>query len=1772
MPFNYSYAFSTTLNKIQGHRTKYEQAEKELGELVQRKKLEAKRLQSLTALGKGEETEATQLKASLSTLETSISQKNTELSKSVSDLLKDRETLTSLGGSDKLKQWSDDFPILLLPVRLETRFMRIKHVYKRSRETGEAYPRYRDTFELWVRVFPDDIHASTFEASLTEEELTTGKQFWENFYAQSDEVGHLGAWRGLCTAFGVHRSAYVAEQTAPPEYDKETQLFSGVPTWMHLDDIPKRSASWTKAPHTQLLPDRFTFITERGGTRNEYQGKLIPEHLQLGIDPESETEEDFDQENGSLNMPEGLRWMTDFDAAVEAGMAIKIELSTTDPGLGFDRVMALGVKLSADPEESKDFVEHMIQHHRYTDGGFAIVPQGTPTNNTEEGSSGYNEVELDPDTMFAAERLNPLFEAASDSSDKKDGQWLADALGIDYSALEHILHAGGADIAEGQMMNQALWPATLKNYLSTLLYPAFTEAEVSEAETFFKEYVSGRGMAPAFRIGNQPYGILPTTAFSKWKYSETDSQHSFHKNLFEGLLTGMSTTWSELGNMVKHVGADSISDLSEDFMNIIGLHASSVDFYQRFFIGSEFFSNLVKFREEKSGYNYNPSGNGITDEEWTSLTDRYNFDLANDPFVYDVLAMDEERNLNGPVVTDQPLSEEDSLPGIGESSSNYIKWLSSATHDFVKNENFSNIGAEADADAPQSLLYLILRHALLLEYANSSLKVLVEAGKLSSYAVKPQEMLGIADIQFSSQNELELEGLVSKEQRFFFDPDKLGGSGPLSGPTNPLFTPMSSPFNPFGSSGASGSGSNDNPILIKEIDFKKAELTGTSPNFRNTSLAVESVTGTMKMGDFLDREIMLKTPNSQSLRKLKSTLAALQNLPTARLERAFAEHVDLCSHRLDAWMLGLVNERLFSKRNASETRQTGLYLGAAGWVDELEKGGFDGVHVREVFRKSGAAISSRSKSDYTIGEQVDHFKGEYYRYLGYNYVTRLELDADAKRFRARVASDSNNQGFIHTPSLNHAVTAAILRSGYMAHYDADDPNTPLAVNLDSKRVRKAIYYLEGMQNGQSLGALLGYQFERLLHENEDGLELDKYIYDLRVQYPLVSGGVVDNDSGDSIETVEASNVIDGLQLVEGYREAQDGGSDWLSELTFDSTTEKDAINAAADTLMDHLDAISDLTLTESVFQIARGNQERAKAMLNAVSGNSSHFPMPQVQETPRTGDVLTHKVFVQLDTEAEAKQWTYRGTQRSFASAPLNKWLADSLGNGRDIVVQTKADWTDDTGAEKTRTIWYSMYSLGLEAIDLVHLVGAQLESPDQGELMRLLTYRTRLSVRDNSAKVEVKLSATNASTGKTPLIHLLPLIESLWEMVKDSRPLRADDLQLSGTSETGTGGIDLAAFRAQVKELMDHRSAPYQMKRTMQYLNIYVRYVRDREDWGRFMNSLRSRLVYAFNLGVPGSIPESAYGDSEEDRAILIAQGERVLERVKQRYNDAQAKWDEADDASEAAQLKAYQEIAELLYGPSFSLIPTFSLHNPDEITQAHAHTNTGNLLSEGGDFPMDEWLQGISRVRERMHNLQQFEVLKGTIQGTFEETSLQPVQLPHTLDESGQANSKWLGIEFPDDYEVPGDTLSLVGSFIPGYDPNGLQCGLLVDEWNEVIPHKEETTGIALHFDQPDAQAPQSLLLVVTPEETGSWKWDDLVDSIGDTLDLARQRAVEPDLLTDTGFPQVLPMLWFALSGEEGVATLDLAHNMSTTFSGVFNSDLRYDFVNTDLFLYKP
>mgnify|MGYP000848392145 CR=1 FL=1 len=145
----------------------------------------------------------------------------------------------------------------------------------------------------------------------------------------------------------------------------------------------------------------------------------------------------------------------------------------------------------------------------------------------------------------------------------------------------------------------------------------------------------------------------------------------------------------------------------------------------------------------------------------------------------------------------------------------------------------------------------------------------------------------------------------------------------------------------------------------------------------------------------------------------------------------------------------------------------------------------------------------------------------------------------------------------------------------------------LALDLSSERVRLAKWLLDGVRQGQPLGALLGYRFERRLHD----LKLDQFIKAFRELAPLVAKKLEQTNL--PVESIAANNVVDGLRLRQRWkteREALLAGpglpKPTLGKPYTDTINELNALD-------DAVDAVSDAVVAESVYQAVRGNTTRA---------------------------------------------------------------------------------------------------------------------------------------------------------------------------------------------------------------------------------------------------------------------------------------------------------------------------------------------------------------------------------------------------------------------------------------------------------------------------------------------------------------------------------------------------------------------------------------------------
>lgn len=1631
---------------------------------------------------------------------------------------RDLTGISLVTNSQDLSVWNDNIPCLLLPVKLETRFVKIKHVSRTGSSqnfdgsTEVGLNSKADRKELWIRIYPDDVFIKTHEPDLTDDEIVSGQQFWISVWEDGNDLEEKkGAWRALVDGYGPERSAWIIRQTKPLNLETDGSLLAE-PTFPTL--TPKE-ASWTQAAYTDLLPDRFVARLYRGDSFRQILGSPIPENLTVGPPPMDENSDAFDDYREGLIIPEEIAWLTDFEEAEKKGMAIRVPLLGAEISEGFDKLLVLGAKASKTESETQLLVEAMIDDHHFTTG-LGILKQGTPTNNTQEAKSGWVSYEKDGAESFDIEVGGPLIGAdATNPTDGNttDGEALANALGINHEKLHHIRNADGIDMAEAKAMNKALWPSTMGYYLDNMLAPLVSDQDMDEVRQFYEDNVMARGHLPAFRVDNQPYGMLLTSDWDRWDFTASENQQMSAK-LFRNVLKHLDTIWEELSDKLQHVGSDDPSQkiLSE----LLSMHASSVSLYQRFSLSNTFFAALSMYQQVQQMAESGTRADGF--ETWFKQA---GFNLATNPKLFDLVYLDGTRPLEGPIADEGIASEINAVNNLTNASINYIEWLeerltSANGIEGIRVENFGSAGSPATMPSPRAMLYLMLRHSILLEYLNTAIVVANNGSRPSRENLVANELVntnsttGISAIRANILNTVTHAEAVSQRA--------LGATNAqVLADANTLFT-------------------------ARANNFQQA------PNTRfNLLQDTSATTGTLTVGDYIQDQLV-NNPNgtvAQRMASIREALGVLKHSPTARLERCFMEHLDTMSFRLDAWMQGLAYERLQKQRAQNPN---GLYLGAFGWLEGVKPKGSWGIGVKEV--NPGDAVDGGAEAaDGTVT-----YTG--FTYLGSDPETRLEIDTMTGAVIPAPVIDDNNQGFIHAPSIQHATTAAILRNGFLTYKDTGGNSDVLAVDLSSERVRKALFYIDGLNNGQELGALLGYQFERKIREEAGQItaaRVNEIILIGREKYSLVAGNIVGIVNTD-IKDQEANNVLNGLALMQEYKSAANKPS-FLGIFTEDAD-EKSDLTLIIEGLINDVDAIADLLTAESVYQLSQGNLDRAGATLRGLSGESTYIQEPEIIRTPRRGEPISHKVAVVLPQAPNS--WPGPETPRAVAEPRLNAWLTEMLPQPEHICIHAQYE---EEGNPDLQSIKLDISTLEIQPIDLLFLIRDHTEKDSASDLGRQIAYYLyeHHQAREDQEIIFDLASREGFDSTDFSIFELSALIDPLRKLVGGTRFLEPLDTILPSDGLALNAVYNHLELQDRLEAVLNgqnsqgvHSLQGQHLAQVLDDLQTAVANAQDLDadligttDTGGTiigeadLATLRNVLKQASSLGVSGSMPESARGTDTGIWARLIEQGEFATTVLLKRQTDATTLLTNLP-SDEQKKIESLVEVAKLLLGNDFRVFPSFNAQNPAEIDQGLSMQT--QFLAHAGTMALHEWIQGVTKVST---DVARWDMAIGMAEYTSSfDTSerLKILQLP--LNDNG--DDSWLGVGLPENYTIPPEVLSIVAQLPENFQTSLPVSGFVIDEWTEMIPDPVVASALTMHYDQPNTTPPQTLLLAVTPKETGSWEWDDLMGVLDATLGMAKKRAVDPQLLKTNPLIQMLPAIIAEINGDGGTPSLDFAKNI--------------------------
>jgi hypothetical protein len=789
------------------------------------------------------------------------------------------------------------------------------------------------------------------------------------------------------------------------------------------------------------------------------------------------------------------------------------------------------------------------------------------------------------------------------------------------------------------------------------------------------------------------------------------------------------------------------------------------------------------------------------------------------------------------------------------------------------------------------------------------------------------------------------------------------------------------------------------------------------------------------------------------LTEVRASLDRLAALPTAELDRLLSETLDACSHNLAVWACAIADALLERQRTSQQS--TGLHLGGFGWLEEVRPA------------QPPAAIT---------GTELQTVQS-----LDQRRARRLQLQATLP---LPVQPEQDNGGYILAPSLAQASVAAVLRNGYMTHKGTPEEGL-LAIDLSSGRVRKALSLLEGVQQGQSLNALLGYLFEDGLHAQN----LDKYAQPFRDRFPVVANKLT--PSSDPSESVAASNVVDGLALRTAWDSGQlPAGGNWGTNLPGPGA-DQNAIVALLQMLDDYADALGDVSIAEAVFQITRGNFGRAGTLLDAIS-KGQRPPEPEVVNTPRGGLDLTHRVALLFaGTASVSSAWSAISARPRAAAEPwIDAWLSTLLPDPASVVCTVNYHATSGD-----QSVSVSQRDLDVRPQDALAMADAG-STPQKGELELRILFAAALPT--DASRVAIDFTAPS---GKVSFPDAMYLAKSLGTLLSSGRALTPQDMAVPEVDAGSVGGsIDVVDLRARATTALAN------LQGDLHALDVAAGGLPGAPD------PVRKALLRTSFYGVAGSIPFTSSGPD----AGLADQAAAVSKLLHDRLTMASAV---VIATAQSADLIA---LFGTIFGSDFAVLPQFT--PPDFASLQSAFGQSAALVASDTQAPA-RWLMQLTHVRPGISRLDAAYSLAQLLGASGADPSeLLLGQLPAT------PGDKWLGLGI--DSANPPAKGRVAFACLAAGDPltQNAYAGLLIDEWPERVPSVQENAAIAFHYEEPKARAPQALLLAICPDARPFWDDDLVLGVLQETLELVKIRAVDLDSVAEVG--QILPALYFALN----------------------------------------
>lgn len=1512
-----------------------------------------------------------------------------------------------------------EFPILMMPVRLETRYLR------------DALGRP----DLLVRLYPDAVQVSRHLGALTEAELLAGQAYWRARFdrpVQGPEAGAEPAerqreqraqalWADLVRTLRAPRAAYVVNRTRPLNAGL-LEAEPAAPVEPDFGPAPATASRLAAQPTALALPERYGVIGLARGGQVVFRrfGAPVPRELAMApiiepgeAPPPGQAPDPFDGEAG---------WLARLEPALAQGMAVRITQADVDAYRArhagtpvfslndeLERLVVIGVDWTLTPDEAATEIAELFEGQAAS-AGIGFIPVGTPTNNTTAGSSGHS-----PSLLRDPAAAQPTPPAPGTSA----VETLRFALGLPEHSFTQV-NLPGAELDDGALgghMANALYAGTIGSYLHEMWSdPAGPHRLDAGTLESLREHVVSclrpAGPLQPLRIDTQPYGVLPVVAAGRFV-----GQDAFESGLAQ-VLGLLRPSWRLALEQVPRF--DGQVPTTHALLQQ-GPWAQAVSYrrIEREPVASSAQLLLARFQQSQRQL---PGGlfMQLMSAAWGAQT----VSSVSMASLAQATTMMEAETSRLPAAMPWVMADPEVRTREADAATPAPAYLGEIAQAIDRGVDLK--GRFAQMRQAGSLLQGLLAWSVDRE---------ADAGNLSLVTQVSQAVLaGQAQSLMKTPRALGIEAAAPVEAGL-----EIEDSGQLAA----LRLPSRTGDDTIGTHVARQASAAHHAARAEGL---KVEYAAWHQSHRREALD--------------DWKLKLRLPG-RHLASVRSSLDELGGRTVGELNWALRTTLDAFDHRLDAWCTSLATRRLARLRAGSDgQRRTGLHVGAFGWVERLRP---DPVGRRE------------------------------------------------------------SRGHLLAPSLRHAAAAAVLRSGY-DNGDARERQA-LALDLSSHRVRAARDLFEGLAQGQPLAVLLGYRFERGLRD----AALGQYILTGRQTFPLRPAGLRADGTPEAVsEVIATRDVVDGVKLLSltaGQLADALATAHAAAGLAV-AAPDLDRLRALHGELSELWDAVADVSIAESVHQLAQGNMERAAAALATLDKQTQPVE-PQSVLSPRDGISYTQRVVLLLDPGAPAPEgWPV--DEMAQAEPWVNAWLAELIGAPGRWRMRASAQVE---GELQPLSIEVRVDGLGASPLALMMAVnapgtgsGADQVGPAEGSAggiqglsrLRLMVVEAlRATLGQRFPGRPASLVIEEQRPGESGLLHLEALLALAQRLLVQSRPATRRDLAvIEPRFDRGSSDGDFPGVQAD--ELFARADAA---RRAMAQVQTRLDAAVTQAD----LAQVRALLARCRPYGVLGAEAEhrpdrDGAARDEADRARAVA-ALADLEARQRRIDGLLA----GVDASLAASTAVAIDVLKTIFGKAFPVVPLFSMGPAAPVVQASLAAQ--GTLTAGRPAAVAGWLPKISKVRDGVERLQSVLLAHEALVGALPSRRFVVLQSTARPTPTAPWQQAWMAL--PEAWPA-GPQAALLGTAHQRPDlavallrPDGLVsvhedtllAGLVCDDWAETVPLHTSTAAIAFHFDAPGARPPQSLLLAVPPQVgMAAWSFEAVLDTVLEAAELARLRAVQP------------------------------------------------------------